>query len=124
MKKKPNNFEPCVSPTAGVLIDPCFFFKKSKKKFDIDIYNPDLWYRLNTNKRRTHMNRDQYIKLLEFKYQVATYLYLFGNVTLMKGDVSIFTEKGSIKRHDSEIYGVLEDLYKSNSMDDLRIVSE
>ncbi|NBV31333.1 MAG: hypothetical protein EBR93_02185 [Bacteroidetes bacterium] len=70
------------------------------------------------------MNRDQYIKLLEFKYQVATYLYLFGNVTLMKGDVSIFTEKDSIKRHDSEIYGVLEDLYKSNSMDDLRIVSE
>jgi hypothetical protein len=42
----------------------------------------------------------------------------------MKGDVSIFTEKGSIKRHDSEVYGVLEDLYKSNSMDDLRIVSE
>jgi hypothetical protein len=46
-KKKPNNFEPCVSPTAGVLIDPCFFFKKSKKKFDIDLVTAYLWYRFN-----------------------------------------------------------------------------
>ncbi|NBV31331.1 MAG: hypothetical protein EBR93_02175 [Bacteroidetes bacterium] len=29
------------------MIDPCFFFKKSKKKFDIDLVSAYLWYRFN-----------------------------------------------------------------------------
>ena len=47
MKRKLNNFESCVSPTAGVLIDPCFFCVMGKKKFDIDLVTAYLRYRFN-----------------------------------------------------------------------------